>query len=331
MPLRFGVIGVGRWGQNLLRALGSLSECRIEAVCDIDAGRRAAARSQHPRMREYAEASALSADPALDAIVVATPATTHASLAIAALEAGKHVFVEKPMARSLTDALRMRDAARRAARRLMVGHLLLYHPAVAKLRQLVRSGALGDVQHVSAERLGPPPSLAGENAWWSIAPHDVSLLQHLLGSRVRHVSAVNHEYPSGSALVEAHLGMSSGLSSSIFVSTIHEQKVRRIRVAGTRRTAVFEDGPDGPRLTIPSARVETDVPFYAEEPLVREMRHFAAWIQYGSPVPSDDAEGCEVVAVLEAGEASMATGGEFVNVALTPGSVRRSICQEASS
>jgi UDP-2-acetamido-3-amino-2,3-dideoxy-glucuronate N-acetyltransferase len=286
---------------------------------------------RHPGAREYADASVLLADPSIDAIVVATPATTHAPLAIGALEEGKHVFVEKPMARSLAEALRMRETARRTGRRLMVGHLLLYHPAVAKLRQLVQSGALGDVQHASAERLGPPPSLVGENAWWSLAPHDVSLLQHLLESRVRHVSALNHEYPSGAALVEAHLAMSSGLSSSVFVSTVHERKIRRVRVVGTRRTAVFEDGPDGPRLVLSASHVETNVSFQPEEPLVREMRHFATSVQYGSPVPSDDAEGCEVVAVLEAGEASMAAGGESVGVAPVHGSAPAFLYQEASS
>jgi predicted dehydrogenase len=162
-PVRIAVVGLGYWGPNLARNLGSLPGCELAWLCDGDPAALQRAAARFPGARATAEVEELLADPALDAIVVATPVPTHADLAVRVLEAGKHCFVEKPLAQSVPDAQAAVDAAAQAGRVLMVGHLLEYHPGVAKLKEIAESGELGDIHYIYSNRLNLGKLRADEN------------------------------------------------------------------------------------------------------------------------------------------------------------------------
>jgi predicted dehydrogenase len=260
--------------------------------------------------------------PEVDAIVVATPPDAHAKMAQRALSANKHVFLEKPMALSSLEAHHLRRLARERKLRLMVGHVLLYHPAIKALAARLQAGELGELRAIHCVRVTSSRRQHAETAWWSLAPHDVSLLQHLFRRPVRQIEARQCKTESGE-LVAARLVFSAGAMATIKVGVDQSSDVRRMLVVGTERAALFDDRAPTEKLKLFSSAGDAWTlhphpavcgPYHApslpaDEPLAVEARHFIDAILDGGPIVSDGAEGCAVVATLEAGQASLAQHG----------------------
>ena len=323
-----GVVGLGYWGPNLARNFASIPGCELAYVCDADDGARDRVSAMFPAARATSELDELLADPALDAIVLATPVPTHAELAVRALEAGKHCFVEKPLAQSAADAERAVAAAQRAGRVLMVGHLLEYHPGVRKLKELTESGELGDeIYYIYGNRLNLGKLRADENALWSLGAHDVSVVLYLAGEEPDEVVAHGESYVRSGVqdVVFCFLRFPSGLTAHLHLSWLDPHKERRFTVVGSRRMATFDDMELERKLTLYDKGFDEDSRTYGEyitrsgdvfsprianvEPLRIECEEFVASVRSGQAPLTDGADGVRVVRVLEALQRSLDEGG----------------------
>jgi predicted dehydrogenase len=322
-PLRIGVVGLGYWGPNLARNFASLPGCELAWCCDADAQARERIAARFPGARLASELDELLADPDLDAIVIATPVPSHAALAVKVLTAGKHCFVEKPLAQSVADAERAVAAAESANRVLMVGHLLEYHPGVQKLKELSASGDLGEIYYIYGNRLNLGKLRADENALWSLGAHDVSVVLHLAGEEPREVVAHGESYVQDGIedVVFCFLRFPSGLSAHLHLSWLDPHKERRFTVVGSRRMATFDDMALEGKLTIYDKGFDEDARGYGEyitrsgdifspripnlEPLRLECEHFVDCIRSGQAPRSDGASGLRVVRVLEQLQSSL--------------------------
>jgi UDP-2-acetamido-3-amino-2,3-dideoxy-glucuronate N-acetyltransferase len=330
------VIGCGQWGANLVRNYAELGALGALADADPARAQALAARWQVPA-RTVDE---ILADPALAGVVIATPAELHAALAERALAAGKHVFVEKPLALTVADAEAVIAAADAAGRVLMVGHLLQYHPAFLALKQLVAAGRLGRLQYVYSNRLNLGRIRREENVVWSFAPHDISMILGLAGEMPAQVQTVGVGYLHKVVVdvTTTHLSFASGLNAHVFVSWLHPFKEQKLVVVGDAGMAVFDDGlPWAEKLMVFPHRITwlngVPTPARAEgeavalepaEPLELECRHFLDCIATGARPRTDGAEGRRVLAVLAAAQRSMESGrtmalGEAARGAAPPG------------
>ncbi len=308
-----GVLGCGHWGKNLVRNFAALGALRV--VCDADTTELAQLKEQSPHLMATSSFSEMLADSAVRAVVIATPAATHYDHARAALEAGKDVFVEKPMALRLDDGRTLIALAQANQRILMVGHLLRYHPAVLKLKELVQDGALGKILHVYSNRLNLGAFRTEENILWSFAPHDISVILHLLGERPNRIQAQAGSYlhPERADVTVTTLRFPSGVTGHIFVSWLHPYKEQKLVVVGDRGMAVFDDVAKQRKLSLYSHTVEwvarvpvprrdegREVPFPPEEPLRLECQHFLDCVATRRQPWTDGAEGLAVLEVLDA-------------------------------
>lgn len=209
------LIGYGYWGQNLARVLNETGA--LAAIVDVLPRHLEEARAAYPEVKVMASFEQALAEPQIRAICIATPAVTHASLAVAAMQRGKDVFVEKPMCLNLVEAQRMINIAREQRAILMVGHLLLYHPAVLKLNSLIDAGAFGKLLYVSSNRMNIGRIRSEENIFWSFAPHDVSVINHLLGEFPEAALAVGRDFltPGVQDTTVSHLRYPSGVQAPI--------------------------------------------------------------------------------------------------------------------
>jgi predicted dehydrogenase len=335
--IRIAVAGAGEWGRNHVRVLASLRGARLDWVAEPDDERREAATSLAPQARFVADVAEALADPRLDALVIASPSPTHAPIARAALAAGKHVLVEKPLAPRVEDAADLVARARRARRLLVTGHLLLYHPAVARLKRLLVAGRLGRLHYLYGQRTNLGRIRTDEGALTSLAPHDVSVMAHLLDAWPHAVSA------NGAAYVQPHhedvvflvMHFPGGVLGHVHLSWLDPHKVRRLSLVGDRRMAVFDDmepfetklrlhdtralpgAPDAPPgsgpgwLDVRSGRTQV-VAMPAREPLAEELRAFLACIRDGTEPRTPGEDGVRAARVLEAAQASLASGGATV-------------------
>jgi predicted dehydrogenase len=316
-PVRIGVVGLGYWGPNLARNFAAIADCRLVWCCDPAPAARQRILEQFPATRVTDDVSELLSDPALDAVAIATPVPTHAELAIAVLEAGKHCFVEKPLAQSVEDAERALAAARGSGRVLMVGHLLEYHPGVQMLKQLSDSGELGDrIYYIYGNRLNLGKLRADENALWSLGAHDVSVVLHLAGEEPSEAVAHGASYVRDGVedVVFCFLRFSSGLCAHLHLSWLDPHKERRFTVVGSRRMATFDDMALEGKLTIYDKGFDEDARGYGEyitrsgdifspripnlEPLRIECEHFIECVRAGRRPRSDGESGLRVVRVL---------------------------------
>jgi len=332
---RIGVIGAGAWGRNHVRTFAGLESAELVAVADADERVRARLAREHPGLRCCAAAEELFDDPAIDGLVLATPAPTHAALATAALEAGKHVLVEKPLALDVPAAERLEATARRLGRVLMVGHLLLYHPAVRDLKRRVEAGELGRPLYLYCERVNLGVIRRDENALWSLGPHDLSLALFLLGEGISDVVARGASYltPGVHDVVFANLRYEDGRMANLHVSWLDPHKSRRVVLVGERKMAVFDDMAAQEKLRIYDKGAERLPPAVgfgehltvrsgdilipkipASEPLRAEAEAFVEAIRSGAPPLTDGAHGVEVVRLLAAAQASLDAGGSPVAV-----------------
>jgi predicted dehydrogenase len=322
-PVRMGVAGLGYWGPNLARNFAGLPNVELTWLCDGSDAALARIGAQYPGVRQTGSLEDLLADPELDAIALATPVPTHADLAVKVLEAGKHCFVEKPLAQSVADAERAVEAADRAGRILMVGHLLEYHPGVTKLKELADSGDLGELFYIYGNRLNLGKLRADENALWSLGAHDVSVVLSLTGEEPIEVVAHGESYvrPGVQDVVFCFLRFPSGLSAHLHLSWLDPHKERRFTVVGSRRMATFDDMALEGKVTIYDKGFDENAQGYGEyitrsgdifsprlpasEPLRLECQHFVDSILSGTAPRSDGRSGMRVVRVLEQLQASL--------------------------
>ena len=314
---RVAVVGCGYWGKNIVRNFAELGA--LAALCDPDV--KAAgplAKTHGVSVRRW---EAIRDDAGVAAVAIAAPAELHARLAREALAAGKHVFVEKPLALTVAEAEALCELAERNDRRLMVGHLLQYHPAFLRLKDLVREGALGRLQYVYSNRLNFGKIRREEDILWSFAPHDISMILSLVGQEPERVSAEGayHLHQTIADVTTTHLAFAGGERAHVFVSWLHPFKEQKLVVVGDRAMAVFDDGePWDRKLTLFSHRIEwratmpvpekadaTPVAVEAGEPLRLECRHFLDCVATGAAPRTDGREGLRVLKVLASASAAL--------------------------
>lgn len=332
MTPRVAVIGAGYWGKNLVRVFHELGA--LHAVCDSDAKRLEALRAQTPGALLVNQWEQVLRDPAVAAVVIATPAESHARLAQAAFQAGKDVFVEKPLALTLADGQAVCAQAAAARRVLMVGHLLEYHPAVTALKTLVDEGALGKLQYLYSNRLNFGKIRTEENILWSFAPHDISAIQLLLNERPAAVSSHGASYlhEAVADVTVTTLRFASGVHAHIFVSWLHPYKEQRLVVIGDKQMAVFNDTAEKDKLVlyphavdwinrvpVPRKREGHAVAFDAAEPLRVECRHFLDCVATRSTPKTDGQNGLRVLEILTACQTSLEQEGRPVALAAQKG------------
>jgi predicted dehydrogenase len=320
------VVGLGYWGPNLARNFGAIAGCEVRWLCDASQPAREKLERSLPVARTTDDLGDLLGDDELDAVVIATPVPTHAELAVAVAQAGKHCFVEKPLATSAADAERAVAAAADANRVLMVGHLLEYHPAVTRLKELVDSGELGDLYYIYGNRLNLGKLRADENALWSLGAHDVSVALHLIGEEPVECTAHGASYVREGVqdVVFCYLRFPSGIVAHLHLSWLDPHKERRITVVGARRMATFDDMLIEGKLTIYDKGFDEDTSSWGEyiarsgdtfspripsvEPLRVECEHFLECVRTGATPRSDGHSGLRVVRVLEQLQRSLDNG-----------------------
>jgi UDP-2-acetamido-3-amino-2,3-dideoxy-glucuronate N-acetyltransferase len=319
MQPKVAVVGCGYWGRSLIRNFNSLGV--LCAVSDLISERAAevGALYQVPALHL---GDVLSAD--LQGVVVATPAATHASLAIRALEAGKHVFIEKPLALHVEEAERIKQCADALGRVVLVGHLLRYHPAFQRLEQLVAQGVLGRIQYIHSNRLNFGKIRTEENVFWSFAPHDIAMILALAGEVPDRAQGVSHCYINKNIADTAsvHLSFPSGLNAQLLVSWLHPYKEHKLIVVGDRGMVVFDDAhPWSRKLMLYAHNIECrkgspvlnkaeaqPIPLEEAEPLRLECAHFLDCIKEKRRPRTDVDEGLRVLTVLDAGQRAINSG-----------------------
>lgn len=336
-PLRIAVVGFGYWGPNIVRNLDKLMDADLAAVCDLSADHLAKVSALYPYVETTSDLAGLLARDDIDAVMVATSAPSHYAVAKQVIEAGKHCFVEKPLTLKAEDSQALIRLAAEEGVRLMVGHLMVYHTAVNWIRDYIASGDMGDVLYVYMQRLNLGKVRKEENAFWSLAPHDVSIVHYLLGETPDRVSANGAAYvtPGVHDTVFANLHFPSGKMANIHVSWLDPHKVRKLTVVGTKKMLVFDDMEATEKLWIydkglgaPEGALgwgedltlrfgDITVPWVQmKEPLSIEVQHFIDCCRSGESPRSSGRDGLAVVRVLEAVDESIAAGGSPVETVL---------------
>ena len=335
--VRVGVVGLGYWGPNLARNFDRLEGAELAYCCDLDEANLAKARSLYPNTTVTDDYAQLLADDSLDAVVVATSVPTHYALGKKSLEAGKHTFIEKPIALKAADAQDLLDTAEEYGVKLMVGHLLEYHPAVAKMKELIDGGELGKVFYAYANRLNLGKVRTDENALWSFGPHDISVLNYLTGDEPVEVSARGECYLQDDVedVVFGYIRYKSGVVGHLHVSWLDPHKSRKITVVGEKKMVVFDDMESERKITVydkGATTTRTKFETYGEfvtlhfgdihipkigndEPLRIECQHFVDCITGDATPRSDGRDALNVVKVLDAMEISLREGGRPVKTA----------------
>jgi len=321
------LLGCGYWGKNLARNLHELGALRL--VCDPAESGRLTVGEIAPRVETSSEFNDALKSGDIEAVVIATPAETHFELAAAALNAGKDVFVEKPLALQASEGEQLNDLAQELGRVLMVGHLLEYHPAVVRLHELIDAGELGNVNYIYSNRLNFGKVRTEENALWSFAPHDVAVILRLLGEMPVEVTCAGGSYltPGLADVTVSTLLFQSGRRAHIFVSWLNPFKEQKLVVMGEQRMAVFNDVTAEDKLVLYDQRVDFHeampvlqidgqqaIALSDDEPLRRECEHFLECVATRN-IPLTDAEsGVRVLRVLEACQASLQENGRPISL-----------------
>lgn len=323
---RVAVVGAGRWGRNIVRNMSQLGA--LGAVVDVveARGREQAELYDVPYFATMGEAKKVAE---VNSVAIATPAETHAAVAVEALESGLDVFVEKPMATRVPDAEQMIRLATDLERVLMVGHLLEYHGAVVKLKEMVDSGVLGNIEYAYSNRLNMGMVRHEENALWSFAPHDIAVLLLLLGEMPIQVTAVGGSYlqPNIADVTMTNLLFDGGMRAHIFVSWLHPFKEQKLVILGSKKMAVFNDVLPEKKLVLFDRNIETiegelvahrvegePVEYETFEPLKRECQHFLDCVETRSAPQTDGVNGLRTLSVLQSSQRSIQLNGEPVTL-----------------
>lgn len=330
-----GLVGAGYWGKNLLRAFSNVNGGNLLYCCDLDRDRLKAVKRNNGSVRITEHYEELIESPEVDAVVIATPSRLHFSLASLALEAGKHVFVEKPLALRSDEAQELLSLSIKQGKKLMVGHLMRYHPAVERMKEMLDRGDLGDVHYIYSSRVNLGIVRQDENALWSLAPHDLSIILYLLDQMPESVSARGQccLQPGVEDVVFLNLLFSDGKMSQVHVSWLDPHKERKITLVGNKKMIVFDDTEAVEKLRIYDKGVEQAKEFnsYAEfltlrngdihiphlqmeEPLKRECQHFVDCIEKDLVPFTDGQDGLRVVRILETAQESLEKGGVPITI-----------------
>jgi len=333
-PLTVAIIGAGYWGKNLVRNFATADACRLKWVCDLNDGVLKIHQRNFPCVDTTMDMEAVLADKTVEAVAIATPVATHFDIAAQALRAGKHVYVEKPLTQSAAEARALIDLAQAQNLKLMVGHLLEYHPTISYLKEMLDDGRIGQPYYMYTQRVNLGIVRQNENAWWSLAPHDISVICYLFGSEPVSVAAQGQCYLQKGIedVVFATIKFADGKMAHVHCSWLDPHKIRKMTVVGPEKMVTFDDMEATEKIRIydKGAAVKHDVTAsYADiislrfgdivipkipggEPLALECRHFIDRVRENRPVRSDGADGLRVVQVLEAGQESLQRQGQPV-------------------
>jgi len=325
--VKIALIGVGYWGKNLARVFSQLGNLAV--ICDSDPVQLARMKQLYKDIKTCGDYAEILKDSHVDGVAVVTPAITHYAVAKKALEAGKHVFVEKPMTLSAAEGEELTGIAEKKDLRLMVGHLMEYHPAVEALKSLIDSGDLGRIYYVYSQRLNLGKIRQDENALWSFAPHDLSVILYLLGEGVTKVYATGESYLQDGIedVVFVNLRYKDGRIANVHLSWLDPNKKRELTIVGSKKMAIFDDMQAEEKLKIydKGADINTSYQSYGEfltlrfgsvyipkiemkEPLLIECRHFIDCIENKRQPRSDGKDGLRVTRLLEAAQRSLKQG-----------------------
>jgi predicted dehydrogenase len=333
-PVRIGVVGLGYWGPNLLRVLGDNPDVEVAWICDRDRDRLAQQRRRYPRARFTAHIERVLGDPGLDAVIIATPVNTHYDLAAQALSAGKHTFVEKPLAPSSELADDLVALAEERELTLMCGHTFVYSPPVRAIKRLLEAGTLGDVYFISSSRVNLGLHQRDVSVIWDLGPHDFSILLYWLSELPTSIRAVGRDSIVKGIADVAFVTMSfaSGIIANVELSWLAPSKLRRTVLVGSERMVTYEDGAPEPVRVFDRGVVYRDPATFGEyhlsyragdilspkveahEPLGLELADFISAIRRGERLEFNTALARSVVRMVEAAERSMKLGGREVEL-----------------
>ncbi len=335
--IKVGVVGCGYWGPNLIRNFRSLPDCHLKMMCDLSEKRLTHLRSLYPEVEGSRDYGHMLNGVGLDAVIIATAVKTHFPLAKASLLAGKHTFIEKPMAASSEECEELVEIARKKGLVLMTGHTFLYSPAVKKIKEIIAKGDLGEIRYISARRLNLGLFQKDINVAWDLAPHDISIIQHIIGEQPSTVNCRGsaHVTPGIEDVTTMCLSYPNKQTAIIHSSWLDPRKVREMTIVGSKRMIVYDDCAPLEKIRVFDARVERPPHYdtfaefhyayhygdvYApyikqEEPLKTECQHFLDCINQGTAPLSDGRQGLELVRILEASSESLKLGGSPVHFA----------------
>lgn len=333
--LSVGLIGAGEWGRNYIRVLTQIPGVELAVVCDLNQPNLASLAVQRPTLACTPDCEEVFGNPAITAVVLATAAATHGELAVKAVRAGKHVLVEKPMALHVGDAETLAVEAERLDRRVMVAHLLLYHPAVEQLKTLIASGDLGETRYMYSQRLNLGRVRQDESALWCFGPHDVSMVLDLFGAMPEVITAKGGAYLRKQVVDVVFLSLEfpDGRLAHVHLSWLDPHKTRKVTLVGSRKMVIFDDMEPAEKIRIFDKGVEAaprsvsyeeslqvrfgDVvsPFVpVVEPLRRQCEHFLESVRGGTAPRTDAFHGLQVVRILAAAQQSLESGGVPVQI-----------------
>lgn len=325
--MKIAVVGAGYWGENLIRVFHRLGV--LSHICDSQPERLKKLGAMYPEATLVASPQAIIDDKSIQGAVIATPAETHFDIARQLIEGGKDVFVEKPLVLRCDDAERLIEIAKDRSRILMVGHLLEFHPAVTRLQELIEAGELGRIEYIYSNRLNLGKVRREENALWSFAPHDISVILLLLKKLPIQVTATGGAYlqPNIADVTLSTMLFDRGVRAHIFVSWLHPYKEQKLIVVGERKIAEFDDVSKTCKLQVYGRKIDlVDGQFVVEkpapqpieltpgEPLMIECQHFLECIESRRQPKTDGADAWRVLKVLEASQRSLNMNGEPVQL-----------------
>jgi predicted dehydrogenase len=334
-PISLGIVGCGYWGPNLIRNFNSLPNCTLRGMCDVNEKRLqhlCTLYSDIPAMTDYRQLLRIRG---LDAVVIATPVKHHFSLAKASLLAGMHTFIEKPMASCSAECEELIEIAQRQGLVLMIGHTFLYSSPVRKIAQLISTGDLGDIRYINSRRLNLGLFQRDINVAWDLAPHDISIILHLLGEFPKSVNCSGnaHVTPGIEDVTNMSFVFTNQRFATIQSSWLEPRKIREMTIVGTQRMIVYDDLQTHEKIRVYDVRVERPphydtfaefhysyhygdsyIPYLKqEEPLKTECEHFLDCIENGTSPATGGQAGLEMVRILEAASASLKANGAPVN------------------
>jgi predicted dehydrogenase len=335
MPVNFGQIGLGAWGKNLLRTFYNLADVNLKSAYDFDDNQISKLSALYPGIKWTSGTDEILSDSEIDAVVIATPPADHYELAKKAIEAGKDVFVEKPFVLDIKHGKQLLKLAEDSGRILMVGHIMEYHAATMMLKDYIDSGKLGDVYYLYSSRINLGKVRNIENALWSFAPHDISMINFLVGKKPVTVTATGKSYLQSNIEDVSFMTMhyDDKTMAHIHVSWLDPHKERKLTIVGSKMMAVFDDmaGSEKIRLYDKGVDAKLDYNTYGEylalrvgdisipkvpssEPLVAECEHFVNCVINRSQPRSDGRDGLDVLSILTAAQQSMENGGSPVDI-----------------
>ncbi len=335
---KIAVVGCGYWGPNLIRNFNSLAECHVARVCDMSEDRLRHMKGLYPQVETTTDFKSIVEDDSIDAVAIATPIRTHYPLAKQCLEAGKHVFVEKPLAAAVSECRDLVDLAEQKNRTLMVGHTFVYTPEVRFMRDMIASGELGEIYYIATQRLNLGLFQKDINVAWDLAPHDLSIILYILKDKPIAVNCQGkaHVMPGLEDITTMSLDFSGGTFATINSSWLDPNKVRKMTIVASKGMLVYDDIQPIEKIKIYDKRVEVPPHYdtFAEfqysyhygdmrapyirqyEPLKKECQHFLDCMTSHEHSESGGLEGMQVVQILEAASESLSQGGARVEIAV---------------